>query len=676
MGITKEGKSGIKYPGVKTTTDGSGAVIWVESLITQGGCAYPITPSTGMGNGYQVEVANGKKNVWGEDLIFIELESEHSAASTCEGYALAGGRVTNFTSGQGLILMKEVLYTISGKRLPIVFHIGARALTSHSLNVHCGHDDVMGVNDTGWGMVFGKNAQEAGDLAIICRRAAEDSSTPFMNIQDGFLTTHTIENVRLLEPEMMKEYIGHPSEKLYNLMDVNNPVMSGVVQNQDSYMKGKIGQRYYYDRVPKALDDAMDEFYRLTGRKYSSLEGYQIEDAEYVIVGMGSMMESAMAVVDYLRDQRELKVGALNVRVFRPFPGPRIVELIKNVKAISVLERMDNPLAQSNPLSMEVKSSLISGLNGDVGYPLIGKIPVIYSGMVGLGSRDITPSDLVAVYENMFLDRGNRIFTLGIKHELGLGVREQVNIEGEDFFAMRGHSVGGFGSVTTNKVIATVIADVFGFYVQAYPKYGSEKKGLPTNYYLAVSPERIRTHHELDSIDFVPLNDANAFNLGNPFGGLKEGGMLFVHTVDETEEGLWKNIPDYAKAIIYHKKIKLLGLDTIRIARDCSSKSDLVQRMQGIVLLGVFIRSTPYEKRFNISQEELFGGVERSIRKYFGKRGEQVVKDNMNAVRKGYEEVFEVSRELIENDIEGIERGMNTSKARVILGKMEIIETI
>src|SRR6476660_697546 len=183
-----------RYPGIPTTSDGAGMVVWVETHITQGACAYPITSSTTMGGGYQAEVANGKHNLWGEELAFIEPESEHSAATTCEGFAVAGGRVTNFTSGQGLILMKEVLYTISGKRLPIVFHIGARALTSQGLNVHAGHDDVVGVADCGWGIVYARNAQEAGDFALICRRVAEDTETPFMNVQDGFLTTHTIEN--------------------------------------------------------------------------------------------------------------------------------------------------------------------------------------------------------------------------------------------------------------------------------------------------------------------------------------------------------------------------------------------------------------------------------------------------------------------------------------------------
>src|SRR5687768_18456987 len=203
-----------QFPGTPTTCDGAEAVVWVETRISQGAGAFPITSSTTMGGGFNAAVSNGVKNLWGDRLVFVEPESEHSAATFCEGFAAAGGRVTNFTSGQGLVLMKEVLYTISGKRLPIVMNIGARALTSQSLNVHAGHDDVMSVADCGWGMLFGRNAQEAADLCLIARRAAEASSVPFFNVQDGFLTTHTVEKALLPEPEFMKEFVGKPEDKL------------------------------------------------------------------------------------------------------------------------------------------------------------------------------------------------------------------------------------------------------------------------------------------------------------------------------------------------------------------------------------------------------------------------------------------------------------------------------
>ena len=198
------------HTGIPIVTDGSGAAVWVEKHGSQGAFAYPITPSTNMGVEYAAAVADGFRNLWDEPLVFLEPESEHSSASAAEGFASAGGRVTNFTSGQGLVLMKEVLFTISGKRLPAVFHVGSRALTSQSLNVHAGHDDVMAVADTGWGILFASNAQEVADLALISRRAAENSHTPFFCCQDGFLTTHTLETVRLPEPVFMKEYLGRP----------------------------------------------------------------------------------------------------------------------------------------------------------------------------------------------------------------------------------------------------------------------------------------------------------------------------------------------------------------------------------------------------------------------------------------------------------------------------------
>ncbi|MEK6249350.1 MAG: hypothetical protein N2C12_14300, partial [Planctomycetales bacterium] len=196
--VKEEVENKFQYPGIPTTCDGAEAVVWVETRISQGSGAFPITSSTTMGSGFNLAMMNGVPNLWGDQLVFVEPESEHSAATFCEGFAAAGGRVTNFTSGQGLVLMKEVLYTIAGKRLPVVFNIGSRALTSQSLNVHAGHDDVMSVADCGWGVLFGRNAQEAGDLCLIARRAAEASSTPFFNVQDGFLTTHTVESVLLV----------------------------------------------------------------------------------------------------------------------------------------------------------------------------------------------------------------------------------------------------------------------------------------------------------------------------------------------------------------------------------------------------------------------------------------------------------------------------------------------
>jgi pyruvate-ferredoxin/flavodoxin oxidoreductase len=636
-----------QFPGIPTTSDGAGMVVWVETHITQGACAYPITSSTTMGGGYQTEVANGKKNLWGEELAFIEPESEHSAATTCEGFAVAGGRVCNFTSGQGLILMKEVLFTISGKRLPIVFHIGARALTSHSLNVHTGHDDVVGVSDCGWGVLYARNAQEAGDFALIARRTAEDTETPFLNVQDGFLTTHTIENVRLIEPEMMKMFVGHPSLKIRNLMDPQIPVMSGVVQNQDSYMKGKIAQRKFYDRVLPTLKSVMREFGDLTGRRYDTVMTYRMEDAEYAIVGSGCMIETAEAAVDYMR-RHGLKVGIVHITSFRPFPSADVVRALRHVKAMAVLERLDIPMMESNPQLCEIKASFADAMAETPGFPPITRMPKFYGGSAGLGSRDVRAGDFIAVVDNMRNAHGRHYFTVGVKHELALEVTNDPDVRSPGSFSMRGHSVGGYGSVTTNKVIATIAGEVFGMDVQAYPKYGSEKKGLPTTYYLTIAKSHIRVHSELEHVEFIVLNDVNAFNLENPLAGLSENGMVFVQSHRTDPKEVWQSIPAWARQAMNDRNARLFALDTVRIAREVSSRADLQQRMQGIVLLGIFLRITPFRAELALSDEQIFAGVEKSLRKYFGKRGERVVQDNLKAVERGYQEAIEIPREVMQ----------------------------
>ena len=622
-------------------------VVWVEIHVTQGACAYPITSSTTMGGGYQAEVANGKRNLWGEELAFIEPESEHSAASTCEGFAVAGGRVTNFTSGQGLILMKEVLYTISGKRLPVVFHIGARALTSHSLNVHAGHDDVYGVADCGWGVLFARNAQEAGDLALIARRAAEETETPFLNVQDGFLTTHTIENVRLPEPELMKQFVGHASERMHRLYDPRVPLMSGVVQNQDSYMKGKIAQRKWYDRVLPTLKGVMDEYSRLTGRKYDVIMPYRLEDADYAIVGSGCMIETGEAVVDWIRENMGVKVGLLHVTCWRPFPSIEVVEALRHCKGVTVIERLDVPMMQSNPLLCEIKAAFADAVSGTPGYPELDRVPKFYGGSAGLGSRDVRAGDYIAITDNMISQSPRTYFSLGIKHETALQVRVDPDVRTPGSFSMRGHSVGGYGSVTTNKVIATIAGEVFGMDVQAYPKYGSEKKGLPTTYYLTIAKDHIRVHSELEHVEFIPLNDVNAFNLENPLAGLSDNGMVFVQSPKTETTEIWAAVPAWARRNLIQKNARVFALDTVKIAKEVSSLADLQQRMQGIVLLGVFLRVTPFKDQSGISDDDLFKGVEKALRKYFGKRGERVVQDNLKAVSRGYRELMEVSRDVM-----------------------------
>ncbi len=638
-----------RFPGIPTTGDGSEAAVWVETHVSQAGIAYPITPSTNMGYGFQVAVANGRTNLWGDPLAFLEPESEHSAGTAAEGFALAGGRVSSFTASQGLVLQKEVLHVISGKRLPMVFHIGARALTSQALNIHAGHDDVYAVADTGWGILFAANAQEVADMALIARRTAEASMTPFMVVQDGFLGTHTVENFNLPEPELMKAFVGDPREKLKSLFDPDHPVMSGVVENQDSYMKGRIAQRAYYARVVPALEEAFALFGELTGRRYDFVEPYRLEDAEYAIVATGSMIGTIQAVVDYFREEGQ-KVGALYVRSFRPFPGARIVDALKHTRAFAVLERTDEPLAESNPMLREIKAAFADALDGYPGFPelKIDRVPTFYGGAAGLGGRDVRPGDVVAVFEHMMADRKDRrYFALNIKHPIALPREKDPDLVEPGTFRLRGYSVGGYGSVTTNKVIASVTADLFGLFVQAFPKYGSEKKGLPTNYYLWVAERPVRVRSELRYVEMVAINDPRALQYTNPLAGLAEGGAVWMQSRHTDPEAIWASVPKYARELIREKGYRLFAIDTVKIAQEVATRPDLVMRMQGIVLLGSYLRIAPFAERAKIGETELWERIEKVIRKYFGKRGEQVVKDNMTAIRRGYTELIEVPAEVI-----------------------------
>ncbi|MEO5376584.1 MAG: 2-oxoacid:acceptor oxidoreductase family protein [Magnetococcus sp. DMHC-6] len=640
------------FPGIPGTGDGSEAVSYVETRATDGAVAYPITPSTNMGQFFQIAVANGFKNVWGKTLAWMEPESEHSSASACEGFTLAGGRITNFTSGQGLILMKEVLYTISGKRLPTVLHVAARTLTSQGLCIHAGHDDVMGVADTGWGILFAKNIQEVADLSLICRHASENSLTPFMNVQDGFLLSHTIENLFYPEDELIRVYLGDPRDKVRSLFDVDFPLQSGPVQNQDSYMSGKIAQRLIYERLPKTIEESMEAFYRLTGRRYQAIETFHMEDAEYAIICMGTLTETALSVIPIIRKQLGIRIGVVNITCYRPFPAAQMVKAIANCKAVTVLERCDIPTMVDNPLTTDIEASLARGWMGQLGIKDLKEIPYVFSGVGGLGSRNVTPGHMLAIARNMVKGKkGKRFFTVGVDHHSTLDLHDdEPDVRPSGSFSVRVHSVGGYGSVTTNKVIATMLGDIFGFNVQAAPKYGSEKKGLPTNSFLAVSPgDKILAHCDLQQVDFVPLMDPTTWHMGNPLVGLGKKGIVFQHTHETTVQGLWDALPSYAKYFIRENNIRFYGVDTIAIAREsCTSDASLIQRFQGVVLLGVFLRVTPFQESAGMDQEKLFAKVRNPLKKYFGKRGEGVVDENLEAVIRGYKRVMEVTRDIMD----------------------------
>jgi pyruvate-ferredoxin/flavodoxin oxidoreductase len=685
-----------KYPGVRTATDGSGAVVEMETAGSEGAGAYPITPSTQMGEGWAQAVAAGKLNVNGRSLIFFEPEGEHAAAAVTAGMSMTGLRATNFSSGQGIVYMHESLYAAVGKRLTYVLNIAARAMTKHALNVHAGHDDYHAVDDTGFFQVFAKNVQEAADLNLIAHRIAELSLNPGICAQDGFLTSHVIESMVMPEPELVREYLGDPADvvasptpaqrwvfgehrrRIPEVFNLDYPAMLGVVQNQDSYAQGVAAQRpFYFDHLPELTDRAMAEYGALTGRWYARAMGYQLDDAEWVLVGQGSVIPNCEAVAEYLRRTRKLKVGVLNVTMFRPFPADLITQMLVGKSGVTVLERTDQPLAVDLPLLREIRAGMYKALeNGRTPdappYPGLARcrpeeMPAFYSGCFGLGSRDLQPADLIAAVDNM-LDGGGkrRQFYLGIDFirkdtrfpklqiwqedliesypgiaELSLTPGKPVNLLPEGAVSIRIHSVGGWGAITTGKNLAQTASDLCGLYIQANPKYGSEKKGQPTTFYATLAHEPIKLNAELKFVSVVLSPDPNVFKHSDPLAGLQEGGV-FIMQGDRPVVDIWRSLPPWARQQIVDRKYKFFVLDGFRIASDEASEAELRYRMQGAAFMGAFFRASPLAEREGLDEQTLFEGIRKQLKKKFGHLGEEVVEDNVRVIRRGYDELIAV----------------------------------
>ncbi len=688
-----------RYPGVRAAMDGNTAVVMCERESSDAAGAYPITPSTQMGEYWAEAAAAGHLNVSERPLIFVEPEGEHAAAAVTAGMAMTGLRAANFSSGQGIAYMHESLYAAVGKRLTYVLNIGARAMTKATLNVHAGHDDYHCIDDTGFFQVFAKDAQSVADLNIIAHRIAELSLNPGAVAQDGFLTTHLIESILVPERELIAEYLGRPDDlidtptpaqrivygdrrrRIPELWDVDNPVMAGVVQNQDAYMQSVAAQRpFFFDHIRELADRAFEEFAELTGRRYARVQGYRTEDADYLIVGQGSVIPSAEAVADHLRETRGIKVGVVDMLMFRPFPADLVGRFLRGKKGVAVLERLDQPLAADLPLMREIRATLSKCLengqrpdhpphDGLPAYDSLADAPPLYSGSFGLGSRDLQPEGIIAAVENM-LPAGDRkpLFYLSIDflrdssvtptqqlhqetiaesypHVKALAIRgsENPNLMPERSITVRFHSVGGWGAITTGKNLAMTLFDLLGYHIKANPKYGSEKKGQPTTYYLSAAPEPIRVNCEYFYVDVVLSPDPNVFHHTNALAGLKAGGVLIIQSDHASPEKLWESLPAPFQKIIVDKEIRLFGLDAFRIAREEATDPDLQLRMQGIAFQGAFFAASPLMEQAGLDEARLLDAIRDQLQHKFGTKGARVVEDNLRVVQRGFEEIREVT---------------------------------
>lgn len=704
----KSQQKSVPYPGIRAALDGNSAVIRCEKEASDGAGAYPITPSTQMGEGWAEAAAQGHLNISGRPLIFIEPEGEHAAAAVTAGLSMSGLRAANFSSGQGIAYMHESLYAAVGKRLTYVLNIGARAMTKAALNVHAGHDDYHCVDDTGFFQLFAMNAQHAADLNVIAHRIAELALTPGIVAQDGFLTTHLIESLQVPERALIQRYLGRPDDmidcptpaqriiygeqrrRVPELWDVDNPMMAGVVQNQDAYMQSVAAQRpFFFDHIAELAAQAFVEYAELTGRHYAPVMPYRCDDADYLIVGQGSMIPTAQAVADYLRDSRRLKVGVVNMAMFRPFPAAALAPLLSGRKGVVVLERLDQPLAEDLPLMREIRAVVGKCLeNGQRSssppwpelptYRSLDVLSPLYSGSFGMGSRDLQPEGLIGAVENMLPDGAHqRRFYLSIDflksgeaatgglspkqvlhqqtieaaypgiEKLAVHGSENPNLMPQGCVTIRFHSVGGWGMITTGKNLAMTLFELLGYHVKANPKYGSEKKGQPTTFYLAAAPEPIRVNSEFFHVDVVLSPDPHVLQHTNALAGLRDGGVFILQSDLKAPDAVWAAIPEKYQRELIERDIRVFYLDAFAIARDEATDPDLQMRMQGIAFQGAFFAASPLMKQAGLDEEGLLVAIRKQLQHKFGGKGARIVEDNLRVVRRGFEELREIDEKRL-----------------------------
>ncbi|HWA95110.1 MAG TPA: 2-oxoacid:acceptor oxidoreductase family protein [Terracidiphilus sp.] len=687
----------VRYPGIRVTANGNQLVSYhTETRIADAGVFYPITPSTEGGELFQQAFAEGHLNVFGGSTIAIETEGEHAAQGGAIAHSVCGKRVVNFTSGQGVVYGVEQDYHAPGKGSTMVLEVGARALTKHALNVHCGHDDIYGALDTGWIMVFGKDAQQAADQALILRRVTERALTPGMNIMDGFLTSHLERTFYKHESELIREFLGAPDDviecpteaqrvlfgptrrRVPKMVDLTNPVLLGPVQNQEHYMQGVVARRNNFaEPILEFLEESYKKFAELTGRYYGLVTKYKTDDTDTVFVSLGSAAENIEAAVDYLRATRGVKVGSIHVNVIRPFPEAAIVEALKGKKNVIILERTDEALAGDNPLGRDIRTALSKAVQYEghpaaEGLPAISpsELPKIFNGTYGLGSRDFRPEHIIGAYEFATAGRartdgktaadGVNFFVLGIPHPYAVIADETPSLLPDAAVAVRFHSIGGWGAITTGKNLGAILGDLndliferdgvrdeFGnpkevIHVSANPKYGSEKKGAPTSYFMVAAKERIRVNCDLRHVTCVLCCDPKAFTHTNPLDGIQEGGA-FVWESDQEGERAWEQLPIWARKQIIDKKIRVFTLPGFDIARKATDRADLQLRMQGNAFLGAFFAVSTLLGEFGITQEQYRAVVHKQYVKKFGKFGDAVVQSNMEVMTQGFERVKEIA---------------------------------
>jgi pyruvate-ferredoxin/flavodoxin oxidoreductase len=609
---------------IMKTMDGNTAASYISYAFTDVAAIYPITPSSTMAEVVDEWASYGKKNLFGQEVKVVEMQSEAGAAGAVHGSLASGALTTTYTASQGLLLMIPNMYKIAGELLPGVFHVSARTLATHALSIFGDHSDVMAVRQTGFAMLASSSVQEVMDLGGIAHLASIKSRVPFLHFFDGFRTSHEEQKIEVIDYEDLKSLLDMEAVQRFrdNALNPEHPVIRGTAQNPDIFFQAREAANKFYQKVPGVVDEYMKKLAEITGRKYNLFDYVGDPNAEYIIIAMGSVCETIEETITYLMKQGR-KVGLVKVRLYRPFAAEYLKAVIpETVKRIAVLDRTKEPGALGDPLYMDVRTMYYNDEDA----------PSVYGGRYGLGSKDTTPGQIVAVFDNLEKEIPKDQFTIGIVDDVtntSLETVENINTEPEGTIRCKFWGLGSDGTVGANKNAIKIIGDKTDLYAQGYFSYDSKKSGGVTISHLRFGKDKIKSTYLINEADFIACHNQAFVNQYDLLKGLKKGGT-FVLNCTWDEKQLAENLPGHMKRYLAQNNIDFYIINATSIAEEIGLGNRINMIMQA-----AFFKLAQV-----IPVEEAVKYLKEAVEDTYGKKGEDIVKMNNAAIDKGVEELL------------------------------------
>ena len=610
------------------TMDGNTAAAYISYAFTDVAAIYPITPSSPMAEHVDEMAAKGQKNIFGQKVRLVEMQSEAGAAGAVHGSLQAGALTTTYTASQGFLLMIPNLYKVAGELLPGVFHVSARALATSTLNIFGDHQDVMAARQTGCAMLAEASVQEVMDLSAVAHLVAIKGRVPFINFFDGFRTSHEIQKIEVVDYADLGKLIDMDAVNAFRrrALSPDHPVIRGTATNPDVYFQTRESVNGYYEKLPDMVEEAMTEIAKITGREHHVFDYYGAQDADRVIIAIGSVCQAAAEAVDYLNAKGE-KVGVLSVHLYRPFSVKHFFRALpETVKKIAVLDRTKESGALGEPLYMDVKTAYY---NSD-------RNPVIVGGRYGLGGKDTTPDQVLGVYEELKKDEPKNGFTIGVEDDLtNLSLAlypEDVDLTPEGTTACKFWGLGSDGTVGANKSAIKIIGDKTDLYAQAYFAYDSKKSGGITMSHLRFGKTPINSPYLINKANFISCSQQSYVFQYDLLAGLKKNGTFLLNT-EWSDEELGQHLPAYMKRYIAQNDINFYTVNAVEIAR-------------GLGLGGRFnmvMQSAFFKLAEIIPLDEAVGYLKDAVVTSYGKKGQNIVDMNNGAIDKGIEQLHKVN---------------------------------